>query len=343
MAVVGAPKHPIQTVLPPWSRFEIDGSGRRYIEMDARGGPVSAVTHQELFPHGETISLMCSAEVQGTLRRGTDSYEGLGVAVQAYVRDSSSNGLRRVWQQRPDLQGDPALWVSGNYSAWTKVNFVVQMPDGVSPDYVRVSWIVRGNGGQVRLTSFEVRDFYSRAYSTVVPPARYDDWVPNRRQYAPGWVAGSDRSELARRGTFAAGTNIFARYLETFTPRVAAGQPIEIQLRGEIHQTFMQDEKFNPVDHFAGLALKCRRSSDQGTDWIKAPLDTGKTGQNLLSGEVSLSTNTVAFAGYNQIEPLIYMFPARGYVVNNVNVVLFEHRGLEAKIVIHDAVESGTT
>lgn len=341
MAVVGPPRHPIQTTLPPWSRFQVSSSGRRFIELDARGGPVSAVTHQELFPHGETISLMCSAEVKGTLRRGSGSYEGLGVAVQAYVRDNSSNGLRRVWQQRPDLLGDPKLWVTGSYSNWEKVNFVVQMPDGITPDYVRVSWIVRGNGGQVRLTNFEVRDFYARTYDTLIPAARYTDMFPRGRQLAPGFITGSDQSELQRNSTSAVNSDIVARYFDSHFARIAKGQPIEVHLRGEVRGTSWLDNNISPNSHTIGLALKLRREKDGGADWVKAPIPGGFITNH--EGPIDFSVRSVALNGYNLIEPIVYMQPKLLNAYSNVRQIQFDHLGLFMKITISDAVESGST
>ena len=238
------------------------------------------------------------------------------------------------------------LWVPGDYNDWTPVQFVVQMPEGISPDFVRVSWIVRGNGGQVRLTDFTVRDFFARTYETYVPSDVYEDYRgSNNPQFAPGFVGGTDRRRYDFPGLNRSG-NIFAHYFDTHVTTVMSGQPIEIAIDGEIESEFIQDDDAGRPAHEFGLALKCRRRVDGGADWYRVALTTGDR-DRFGSGSLSTSIRRPAYNAYTQIEPLAYWFiPARRSTGNNnlsgIAFSVLDHLGLSFKITIDDAVESGT-
>ncbi len=334
MSVLGAPRHPIQTTLPPWSRFRTDPNGRRYIRVDSRGGPQGCITHSELFPQGETVSIMCSAMVRSSMLFGNELYEGIGVAVQAYVRDASApSGLRRLpWQRRPDLQGDATLWVGKQFSDWTPVDFVVQMPENISPDFIRVSWVTKGYSGQTDITDFVVRDFYSRTFETRVAPTSGPNEYDFNKQLGRELLEAGDGSKRH--------VDIWAHYFATHVTRVKSGQPIDVHISADIDRATWVNNNVNRVPLHGYAGLKCLRREDGGTDWIFAHFDRGDD-PTVVSGVTSVNVRRPAQNAYTQIEPVIFVIPTllSGQSIIQTN---FDHRGISMKITIDDSVESGT-
>ena len=325
MTVLGAPRHPIQTSLPSWSRFLVEG-GRRFVRVDARS-QLGCVTHSELFTHGETASLMCSAKIRSSMLFGNPGYEGIGVAVQAYVRDASrAQGIRMVWQQRPDLAGNTALWVHDQFSSFTPVDFVVQIPDDVTPDYVRVTWVTKGYSGHADFTDFVVRDFYARTYARTVVGTPGPDSYAFTQQTA---------SNLINNG----GGVIYAHYLDTWNINIKKGQPLDLFVSGEVVRGTMVNSDVNRVPVIGYIGCKMLRRKDGGSDWLYARFAASED-PTVLDGFDSFSIRKPAANAYSQVEPLIFLMP--NGVNNTIIQTRFDHNGFDFKLTIDDSVESGT-
>jgi len=325
MTVLGAPRHPIQTSLPSWSRFVVEG-GRRFVRVDARS-QLGCVTHSELFLHGATQSIMCSADVRSTMLFGNTAYEGIGVAVQAYVRDASRlEGIRLVWQRRPDLQGIPGLWVHEQYADFTPVDFEVQIPDDVSPDYIRVTWVTNGYFGRTDITNFAVRDFYARTYPLTVPGTVSPDSYVFTQQTA---------SNLLSSGSAV----IWAHYLDTWNIPIKKGQPLDLFVSGEVVRGTMVNSDVARVPVIGYIGLKLLRRKDGGSDWLYSRIAASED-PTVLDGIDSFSIRRPAKNAYTQVEPLIFMIP--NAVNNNIIQTRFNHNGFDLKLTVDDSVESGT-
>lgn len=338
---VAAPRHAVQTpeTLPSWARTGTEADGRPYIEVDARGGPPSIVTHTVAFPHGATVALYCSAMVKSTLLSGSSGYEGLGVAAQAMMRDGSSRDMRVIWQRRPELVGDIELWVRKQFSEYTEVHFIVQMPDGIAPDYMQISWIVRGYAGQVRYSDFQVRDHYRRYYEKQINAAQYTD-LDEEQQLAPGFAASMWNGNRFDK-------TIFPIYLKTIDATIPEGAPVEFSIEGEVFSTYLQrgDGTFVPI--YGGFCVKLRRREDGSPDWVKAEIP--RTPQqfnpdrlsNVLNGIVQQTTRKTAIRAYNQMEILAFATP----IWQNVNEITGGNISVAtmlATITVDDSVRDGT-
>lgn len=333
MTLLGAPRHPTQIGLPSWARLRVDPNGRRYIRIDARSGPKGCITHAELFPHGETQAIMCSAMVRSTMLFGNALYEGISVVVQAYVRDSTkASGLRRVWQHRPDLEGKADLWVHETYADFTPIDFRVQMPENITPDFVRVVWISKGYSGQSDFTDFVVRDLYARTFSTSVAPTNSNDDYDFDYQLARDLFKSEDG--VAR------SANIWAHYLATHVVRIKSGQPIDLYLSGEIVRATWVNDALNRVSLSGYIGLKCLRRKDGGSDWLFSQIGKGSD-PTVLDGVANYNIRRPALNAYTQIEALFFVITP-DYDDAGIILTRFDHDGFDMKITIDDSVESGT-
>lgn len=320
-----APYFPIDKPTPAWGRLITGDANRIAFEIDARGsGLIGGVSPQILIPHGETVSLLSSAMVQSTMNASANGYEGISHDIQGYVTGPTGAPVR-VWHNSPLTSGDPDKWVTDKFSEYRRVTFIDQMPENISPEWIKSTWITKGISGQVRLANFEFRDHYSRRYRTNISDSTWST-------FSLQLIDNLNNTGYPRYAHI--------RYLETIVARVAKGQLMTMETDMDIGSI----EAYTSLPERAalsfGIGLKLTRTSDGGADWwIPSPVITGS--ERYISNHLFAKFDSlVALNAYRQIEIIAAVMPKGATSI--VTGPTVSHNGLSLNIQINDSVETGS-
>lgn len=273
------PRLPHQTVLPAGMRFGYEADGREYVELDAGG--TRWFTNTVSMPQGDTQSLHISADVKSGMMHGNDTFEGVGPAVYAYVRDNANPvELSLIWEKRPEQEGLAKNWIGQALPNYTRVVFIVQIPDDIRPQYIHVHWVARGFSGTARISNVSVRDYPKRAYVKDLPVDTY-----GLNNFNLGFQQGWNYVDYANGNVI--GRNVYTFFLDSFSVNIASGVPIRMTSQA-FYGNFNISANGNPIEATYGLALKISRGGD--IEWIRISSDVNVP--NSASSE-SIIDNTI--------------------------------------------------
>lgn len=178
------PYFPSQSVaqLPSWVQFGSaysGGSGSVSYKIDSQGGSnKSCMFYRFALPQTKDISIEAHVVFRNKLVASENGYEGLSVQLRGY-RITGAN-LQVIWNNNVLTEGDQSKWAWENRGAETIRHTVVsQLPTGLSPDCIDVCVIVHApGGGYVEIDNVELRNLYSRRYTSSLPASDSTGGLP---------------------------------------------------------------------------------------------------------------------------------------------------------------------
>lgn len=290
------PRLPVQTVLPAGMRAEYEADGREYVELDSGG--TRWFTNTVSMPQGDTQSLHISADVKTDMLHGNDMFEGVGPAVYAYVRDLADPiKLSLVWQKRPDQEGLANNWIGQTLANYTRVVFIVQIPDDIRPQFIHVHWVARGYSGTARISNISVRDYPKRAYVKDLPIATY-----GLGNFNLGFQQGWNYTDYANGNVI--GRNVYTFFVDSFSVNIASGVPIRMTSQAYFGN-FNISNNGSPIAATYGLALKISRGGD--IEWIRISSDANIANSTNSESIINDTIQRITERPVTLIEPVLWV------------------------------------
>ena len=301
-----------------------ESGGRTAFEIQARGsGLVGGITPQTLIPHGQTPSIYASAMVKSNLQASPG--DGVSHSIQGFVRGPTGAPVR-VWQNGVLDTDDESKWMSRDLPDYSRITFIDQMPDQISPEWIESWWVVRGSQGKkVWISDLELRDHYSRRYAREIGAA---EWTSFANSIADDWLSG--RSALITR-----------RYIDTITTYVAQGQSLTFEVEAFIDLAQIYKAGVASPSTY-GFALKCNIKDSFHSDWVS--LHAGATDSqtnSVVDGIVYESKEFMAKNSYDSIDLVAYFLPI-GWSASLATGARFDHSGVKYAININDSLVTGS-
>ncbi len=324
--MIAAPYFSVERPTPSWARLIAGDNNRIVHEIDARGsGLIGGITPQVLIPHGETVSVLSSAMVQSDATSTANGFEGIGHSLQGFVRGPTGSPVK-VFDNNILTNGDPSQWINDTYADSRRVTFIDQMPENISPEWMKSVWFTKTITGQTRFSNLEFRDHYSRRYKSAVGATSWDE----------------NNFSLQTNQAMIVGRDVIAlnNFIETVITDIRKGQNISLEMSTFIESASAFNVGSIRLPITIGLALKLTRVSGGGADWWATAVSSTPDDRDLTDTLVERSESFVAQNSYNQIELVMWVIHTNGSATD-IGPLFIDHSGINMNININDSLETG--
>lgn len=329
--MITAPYYPIQSSVPAGAQFKTFADGSRGFELFSYNNDSIALLPRTCLPKG-SLSYMASLEVQSTLDSNANGYAGIGFDLLGIKRDGTSRTARKLTADDILNAGERRFWHNEKHDDWYRINIISQPEERLGFTDIVPRWIVRGNGS-VKIRAMELRNHYTRRYSTSIGPNSYGGPVGSaggfQFQRAYGLYQGVPFSD------------IYTRFLATYATRINRGQVIRVNANAFINEAAVRGQTGQVANYYSvAIALKLY-GTDGNADWWTSLTSTYLTGDRVIRNEAfGRSESFIAERSYYQIEPIINFYTTMDS--GDVGIVSLDHEGFEIEIMIDDSVASDT-
>lgn len=299
--MLSGPYHPLVRYdeLPSWMRFTSGG-----LQMDAEiNQPFRGVSHRILLPQTGTVGYRANAIIsQSSLASTANGHEGIGIAVDGYVREGETRNARRVYSNELTVAADPKLWVNGQWGTARDVAFIGEISSPERPDFLDVTYGIRGTGGSVTFDDLGFRYFYQRLREAKLG---ITDWTnvyyqssnPFTRRIAQGMAGGRD-------------VELFAKDVAVWPLVALAGQRVNLDVVIDIDRAGIGHDTLSggTANFNLGVAVRMVRR-DGSVRWWGTGIASEDTTQYMEDKVLAKSDSFLLEKDIKQVEPFVWMRP----------------------------------